>query len=128
MMCPGRIAVFAALVAAAGCVSERERLTAPLVELSLHDDSVTAGDSVSGRVTATDRSGLILLVVEARSGDSTSLVRRDRVREETIELDFRLRVASTAPAGSVVEVIATAVDNQQFEVSVADTAYVRQAP
>lgn len=123
-----RAAALLAVLAALACVSERERLTAPIVELELHTDLVAPGDSVEGRVVATDRSGLILLVVEARSADSTSMVRRDRVSAATIELDFRLRVASTAVPGSVIQVIATAVDNQNFEVRVTDTAYVQDAP
>lgn len=121
-------AAFTLALLTVACLSERERLTAPIVTLELDSDSVAAGDSIAGTVTATDRSGIVLLVIAARSTDSTFVLRRDRVREESIVLEFKLRVARTAPAFSVVEVVASAVDNQNFEVVVRDTAWVRGTP
>jgi hypothetical protein len=112
-----------------GCLSERVRLDAPLVELVVTDSVVAPGDSVRGYIEATDASGIIYFAVVARAADSVSrLGPFNLVRADSVRRDFRLRVPRSAAAGSRVEVIATVIDNQNFTVELRDTLVVRGTP
>ncbi len=121
-------AALAIALAAAGCLSERERLVPPTVAIELAATSFAPGDSVAGHASARDRSGLVLLVIEAVSGDSSYLARHDRSDVSTIELDFLLPVALTATPGSEIVITATATDDQMFSATATATAVVAAAP
>ena len=125
---PRPLAVLLAAVLG-GCLSERVRLDAPLVELVVADSVVAPGDSVRGSIEATDASGIVYLAVIARAADSVSrLGPLNFVRVDSVRRDFRLRVPRGAAAGSTVEVIATVIDNQNFTVELRDTLVVRGTP
>jgi hypothetical protein len=122
------LALLAGLCAAAGCFSERERLDAPRVTLALDDTLVFPGGDVSGIMTAADASGIIFIAVRAETKDSAFRQRIDRIGEDSIEFAFRVHVSRAAEPGDTVLVEATAIDDQFFEITVIDTAYVRPLP
>ena len=114
-----------AWLAAIGCVGERERLDAPSVRLELDDDVVAAGSSITGTVTATDRSGGIILVsVRAEAGDSAFRQRADFVGTDSVSVLFNLHIAANALEGSPIVVRATVLDQQSFQTVAEDTAAV----
>ena len=118
----------AALLAAVltGCLSERVRLDAPLVELVVADSVVAPGDSVRGTVTARDASGLVYLTVIARAADSVyRFGPLNFAPLDSIQRTFALRVPLTAAAGALVIVTAAAIDDQEFTIEVSDTVVVR---
>lgn len=118
-----RVAVVAGLLAAAGCSADRERIAPPRVSLMLIDSTGVPGGFITGVAGASDASGLISLVVTART-DSVFSQRIEVIRSDSLELAFRLYVSSTAVPGAPIEVIATAFDDQLFAVSTRDTAVV----
>jgi len=115
------------LLAAAtvGCLRERDRLDLPRVTLVLDDSTVAPGDSVRGYAYAVDRTGIIFLQVTATAGDSSSSKRLNRVSADSVKIDFALRVPGDAAGDAPVSVRAFARDNQDFEVTVTDTVFVR---
>ncbi len=111
---------------AAACVGDRDRLDAPRVVLALDEDQAPPGGTITGTVTATDRSGgIILVAVSASAGDSTFRQRADFIGADSVSLVFALHVASNAPDQEPIIVRATVLDQQSFLVSVDDTAVVR---
>ena len=123
------IATIAAAVAVAvaavtvGCAADRERLAPPRVSLQLIDSVGVPGGFITGVAGASDVSGLISLVVTART-DSVFSQRIEVIRSDTLDIEFALHISSTATPGSPIEVIATAFDDQLFAVSTRDTAVV----
>lgn len=117
-------ALVAALAAAAlGCTADRERLSPPRVSLRLIDTAGVPGGFLKGVAGASDASGLISLVVTART-DSVFSQRIEVIRSDSLDIEFSLHISSTATPGSPIEVIATAFDDQLFAVSTRDTAVV----
>ena len=112
-------------VAAVGCLRERDRLDVPRITLVLDDSIVVPGDSIRGYAYALDGTGIIYLQVTATTGDSSSSRRLNRVSADSVKLDFALRVPGDAVGDAAVSVRAFARDNQDFEVSVTDTVFVR---
>lgn len=118
------VAVVVAVAGAAlGCSADRERIAPPRVSLQLIDSTGVPGGFITGIAGAADASGLISLVVTART-DSVFSQRIEVIRSDSLQLEFELHVSSTATAGSPIEVIATAFDDQLFAVSTRDTAVV----
>ena len=65
-------------------------------------------------------------MVKANSRASSSATKRlNRISSDSVKLDFALRIPGNAPRDEVVSVRAIARDNQEFEVSVTDTVFVR---
>ncbi len=122
------LAVLLAAIALAGCLRERDRLDVPRVTLVIDDSIVVAGDTVRGRAWAVDGTGIIFFQVTVETADSIARDRRNRIAEDSIMIEFSLPVASTAPIDAAVVISAVARDNQEFEVSVTDTIYVRASP
>jgi hypothetical protein len=121
----GRAIGAALVLAAAGCVGDRDRLDAPNVVLELGDQAAPPGGTITGTVTATDRSGGIILVsVTAQAGDSTFRQRADFIGSDSVSLLFALHVASNVPAEAPIIVRATVLDQQSFVVTEEDTAVV----
>ncbi len=112
----------------AGCLSRRDRLDVPRVTLVVDDSIVAPGGTVHGRAIVTDESGIIFFSVTVFTADSAARTQLNRVASDSIDLEFALRVASTAEPDGVVSVRALARDNQDFEVTATDTVYVRVAP
>jgi hypothetical protein len=119
------VAVFSVCV---GCFAERERLDAPRVTLTLDDTLVVPGGRLTGSMTAADASGIILLLVRAETEDSAFQQRADRIPRDSVEFEFSVHVSSAASPGDTVFVSGTAADDQGFDISVFDTAYVRDLP
>ena len=93
------------------------------------DDSIVApGGTVRGRARAVDESGIIFLSVTVFTDDSAKRVERNRVAADSIDLEFELGVATNAAPDAVVSVRALARDNQDFQVIVLDTVFVRVPP
>ena len=119
-------AVLVALAAAAAaCVGDRERLDVPRLTLALDDTVAVAGGLITGRVAATDASGVIFLGVYACTRDSTYRNREDFIRADSAAIDFELRVAAATPANAPVRVYAVTIDNQNFTVDTSRVIYVR---
>ena len=112
-------------VTAVGCLRERDRLDVPRITLVLDDAFVAPGDSVRGYAYALDDTGIIYLQVTATTGDSSSSKRLNRISADSAKIEFALRVPGDAVGDEPVSVRAFARDNQDFEVSVTDTVYVR---
>ena len=112
-------------IAAAGCLRERDRLDVPRITLVLDDSIVAPGDSVRGYAYALDGTGIVYLQVTATTGDSSSSKRLNRVSRDSVQIDFALRVPGNAIGDAPVSVRAFARDNQDFEVTVTDTVFVR---
>ena len=112
----------------AGCLSRRDRLDVPQVTLVVDDSIVAPGGSVRGRARVTDESGIIYVSVTVFTADSAARTQLNRIASDSVELEFALRVASTAAPDAIVSVRALARDNQDFEVTATDTVYVRVAP
>lgn len=112
-------------VAASGCLRERDRLDVPRITLVLSDSIVAPGDSVRGYAYAVDGTGIIFLQVTATTRDSSSTKRLNRISADSAKIDFALRVPADAVGDEPVSVEAFARDNQDFEVSVTDTVFVR---
>lgn len=108
-----------AVVGAAACGGKRERLDVPQIALEVGDQAAAPGGRITGRVSATDASGLTLLSVYACTADSLFRQGFDLDRVHAAAFDFSLHVASTATPGEEVEVYAVAGDDQGFY---ADTA------
>lgn len=132
-MTSGRAALLAlaALCASAGCYRERERLDVPELSIQLQVDSVTPGDTLRGRLVATDRSGLLLvrlLVVSRRDTISPFLdtlrLRYDLFEDRAVDLPFNVPIKPGVPVGSRVALVAAAFDNQEFSVEATDTLWV----
>ena len=124
-MMRARLLLLGVLAALAACVQERERLDPPRVTLELGEQQTTPGGTITGTVTAVDRSGGIILVsVTAQAGDSTFRQRQDFIGEDSTTLIFGLHVASNAPDSAEIIVRATAIDEQNFVVIAEDTAVV----
>ena len=110
---------------ATACLQERSRLDTPRVTLVLDDSIVAPGGLVRGHAFAVDRSGIIFFQVTAATADSTSGERLNRISADSVMIEFELPISSTAVADEPVEVVAIARDDQEFEVLVTDTVYVR---
>jgi hypothetical protein len=108
-------------------LKERARLDAPSVSLALQSTTVEPGGTVRGMAWAKDQSGIIFFLVTASTADSTSRVQLNRVAADSVGIDFELKVSSRAAADSPVTIRALARDNQDFEVSITDTVFVRIA-
>jgi hypothetical protein len=111
--------------AVTGCLRERDRLDVPRVILVLDDSTVAPGDSVRGYAYAVDATGIIFFQVTAEVGDSAASRRLNRVSADSVQIDFALRVPANAPRDEAVSVRVVARDNQDFEVIVTDTVFVR---
>jgi hypothetical protein len=111
-----------------GCFDRRGRLDVPRISLVVDDSIVAPGGTVRGRAWAVDESGIIFLLVTVFTADSAARTQLNRVAADSVDLAFALPVASDSPADAVVSVRALARDNQDFEVSVTDTVFVRTAP
>ena len=122
------VAVLAVAAASTGCLDKRGRLDVPRIALAIDDSIVAPGGTVHGRATAVDESGIIFLSVTVFTADSATRTQLNRVAADSVDLDFALRVAGSAPADAVVSVLALARDNQDFEVTVTDTVFVRTPP
>ena len=121
-----RAAGLAALcLALAGCLRERDRLDVPRVTLELATTSVAAGDTVRGRAWALDGTGIIFFQVTVETSDSTALDRRNRISADSVMIEFALPVFSGAPLDEPVIITAVARDDQEFEIRVQDTLYIR---
>lgn len=107
------------------CLQERSRLDIPRVTLVLEDSIVAPGGVLRGHAYAVDRSGIIFFQVTAATADSTSGERLNRISADSVMIEFDLPVSSDALADEPVTVIAVARDDQDFEVSVTDTVFVR---
>jgi hypothetical protein len=107
------------------CLQERSRLDTPRITLVLEDSIVVPGGVLRGHTFAVDRSGIIFFQVTASTADSTSGERLNRISADSVLIEFELPISSTALADEPVVVIALARDDQDFEVSVTDTVYVR---
>ena len=116
------------VVAAVACLRERDRLDVPRVALVLQDSIVAPGDSIRGYAYAVDGTGIVFLLITATTSDSSSSKRLNRISADSIKVDFALRVPANAPGDAPVSVRAFARDNQDFEVSVTDTVFVRIRP
>jgi hypothetical protein len=120
------LAAFGALMAAAaGCIDERDRLDVPDLTLVLDDTAVAPSGEITGRVVATDASGLVRYRVMPLS-DYLKNVRVSRNLNDVRQIDttFRLAVADTIPVGTEVPVEATVFDNQGFVVGRTDTVRI----
>lgn len=115
----------AAAVALSACLEARVRLDVPRVSLVLDDSIVAPGGVVRGTASATDRTGIIFFVVTASTTDSTSRTQLNRIAADSVGIDFELRISSVATPDSPVSIRALARDNQDFEVSITDTVFVR---
>jgi len=112
-------------MALGGCLRERDRLDVPRVTLVLEDSVVTAGDTIRGRAWAVDGTGLIYFQVTAETADSAAGERRNRIGADSVMIEFALPVSSRAQLDERVIVTAIARDDQDFEIRVTDTAFVR---
>jgi len=112
-------------LALGGCLRERDRLDVPRVTLVLDDSIVTAGDTIRGRAWAVDGTGLIYFQVTAETADSAAGERRNRIGADSVMIEFALPVSSRAQLDERVIVTAIARDDQDFEIRVTDTAFVR---
>ena len=112
-------------LALAGCLRERDRLDVPRVNLELVAGEVAAGDTVRGRAWAVDGTGIIFFQVTVETADSTAFERRNRISADSVMIEFALPVSSRAVAGERVVVTAVARDDQEFEIRVQDTLFVR---
>jgi hypothetical protein len=122
----GCFALAALAASLAGCLGERERLDVPRVSLSLSDTVVSAGSHVTGTAYAADHSGIVYLRVFVTSLDSLKRSPRlDFIRRDSVAYDFDIPLSAGAPLDSPVEVRVTVIDNQNFQVDVVDTVYVR---
>lgn len=121
-------AVACVAAAALGCLDRRSRLDVPQVTLVVDDSIVAPGGTVRGRARAVDESGIIFLSVTVSTADSAARMQLNRVAADSVDLDFALPVASAAPIDAAVSILALARDNQDFEVTVTDTVFVRAIP
>ena len=112
-------------LALAGCLRERDRLDVPRVTLEVTSTDVAAGDTVRGRAWAVDGTGIIFFQVSVETIDSTAIDRRNRISADSIMIEFALPISSRALANERVIVTAIARDDQEFEITVEDTVYVR---
>jgi hypothetical protein len=119
------VAIIIGLCASSGCLKERARLDVPSVSLTIETTSVEPGGTVRGVAWAKDQSGIIFFLVTASTPDSTSRVQLNRVAADSVGIDFELKVFSRAAADTPVSIRALARDNQDFEVSITDTVFVR---
>ena len=115
-------------IALMGCLRERDRLDVPRVTLVLDDSVVAAGDTVHGRAWAVDGTGIIFFQVTVEAADSIARDRRNRISADSVTIEFSLPVSRAALPDEAVVVTAVARDDQEFEVSVKDTVYVRANP
>ena len=112
-------------VALAGCLRERDRLDVPRVTLEVTSVDVGAGDTVRGRAWAVDGTGIIFFQVTVETDDSTAFERRNRISADSIMIEFALPISSLAQPSERVIVTAIARDDQEYEITVEDTVYVR---
>ena len=112
-------------VALAGCLRERDRLDVPRVTLEVTTPTVAPGDTVRGRAWALDGTGIIFFQVTVETADSTALDRRNRISADSVMIEFALPVSSRALADERVIVTAVARDDQEFQITVEDTVYIR---
>jgi hypothetical protein len=74
-----------------------------------------------------DRTGIIFFQVTVETADSTAVDRRNRISADSIMIEFALPISSRALGDERVIVTAIARDDQEFEITVEDTLYVRAA-
>ena len=108
-----------------GCLRERDRLDVPRVTLELATPDVAAGDTVRGRAWAVDGTGIIFFQVTVETTDSTAFDRRNRIGADSVMIEFALPVSSRTTVGEPVIITAVARDDQEFEIRVEDTLYIR---
>jgi hypothetical protein len=114
-----------ACLAVIGCVRERDRLDVPRVTLELTTPTVAAGDTVRGRAWAVDGTGIIFFQVTVETDDSVAFERRNRISADSVMIEFALPVSSRALVDERVIVTALTRDDQDFEIVVEDTVYIR---
>lgn len=112
-------------LALAGCLRERDRLDVPRVTLEITTTAVAPGDTVRGRAWAVDGTGIIFFQVSVETADSVAVDRRNRIGADSVMIEFALPISSKAVFDEPVIVIAVARDDQEFEITVEDTVYVR---
>ena len=112
-------------LALAGCLRERDRLDVPRVTLELTTTEVAPGDTVRGRAWAVDGTGIIFFQVTVETADSTAFDRRNRIGADSVMIEFALPVSSRSAVAEPVIITALARDDQDFEIRVEDTLYVR---
>jgi hypothetical protein len=116
------------VLAAAGCLNERDRLDVPRLTLVLDNTTVAPGGMVRGSAIAVDGTGIIFLQVTVTTADSAAAHRLNRISADSVRLDFALPISSLADGDEVVSVTAIARDDQDFEVTATETAVVRIPP
>lgn len=112
-------------LALAGCLRERDRLDVPRVVLELTTTDVAAGDTVRGRAWAVDGTGIIFFQVTVETADSSAFARRNRIGADSVMIEFALPVSSQSTIDEPVIITALARDDQDFEIRVEDTLYIR---
>ena len=112
-------------LALAGCLRERDRLDVPRVTLEITTTTVAPGDTVRGRAWAVDGTGIIFFQVSVETADSVAVDRRNRIGADSVMIEFALPISSRAGFEEPVIVTAVARDDQEFEITVEDTVYVR---
>ncbi|MDQ3697890.1 MAG: hypothetical protein M3373_07680 [Gemmatimonadota bacterium] len=121
--------------AAQGCYRERERFDVPVLGLETADTVIAPGDTIRAAARAADGTGLSLLRVLAIAARDVAGQQMDTLHqrfnledEREVEILLSIPVEATTPPGTFIEIIARAIDTQDFEVVAHDTVFVRERP
>ena len=106
------------------CISERDRLDVPEIELLLDALEVAAGSEIRGRILASDASGLVRVRLIATSAYDTVRDSENLPDDRVLDVRFFLPLVDSIPPGAKVVIEATVFDNQDFVVSDTDTVRV----
>jgi hypothetical protein len=123
-----RLAFALALLLLAGCLDSRERLDPPRIYLKLNDTDVASGGEMSGVVSAYDTQGIVYVSAELKIDGDPEPPKRSYVSsidQDTVDYSFGFTVKSGFPSGTRLFITAIVVDEQNFQVSRTDTAFIR---
>lgn len=121
-------AVFLPLVGAVSCLDGRERLQPPRVYLNLRDTSILPGERLYGRVSGYDASGIVYVNAQLAIEGDTARPQSSSAsgfEADTVDYNFNFPVKAGLAPGTRLFVSATVRDDENFEVTIADTSVIR---
>ncbi|MFN2400487.1 MAG: hypothetical protein ABR543_17900 [Gemmatimonadaceae bacterium] len=117
--------VWLALLGTTSCLSERDRLDVPVVSVAAIDTVIDGERWIRALVTAEDASGIVLVRVLAKSAFDTLVDRFNVPDVRNLSEVSLLPVTDSIRTGTLIEVEAQVLDNQDFTVSASDTVVIR---
>lgn len=112
----------------ASCLDSRDRLEPPRIYLRLDPTTVAPGGQISGVVSAADAGAIVYIRAQlVAEGDTARPLSRfaGDIQQDTVDYEFSFTIPSRLTRGTRLFITGTVRDDQNFEVTTADTVNIR---